>query len=66
MDAAEEYSRRQACHFMDINVVNLREELFGFYHKRGYVEAGTSPFPSDVNTKLPCHFIEMTKPLSTL
>lgn len=65
MDAAEEYGRRMGCRFMDINVVNLRDELFGFYRGRGYVETGTSPFPSDIKTKLPCHFIELTKPLAT-
>jgi GNAT superfamily N-acetyltransferase len=64
MNAAEEYCRGLGCLYMDINVVNLREELFGFYHQRGYVETGTSPFPEDVITKLPCHFIEMSKPLS--
>jgi hypothetical protein len=48
---------------MDINVVNLRLDLAGFYQKRSYVETGTSPFPADVETKLPCHFIEMSKPL---
>ena len=64
MDAAEAYGRSMGCRFMDINVVNLRDELFGFYGGRGYVETGISPFPSDVTTKLPCHFIEMTKPLA--
>ena len=64
MDAAEEYCRGLACRFMDINVVNLREELFGFYRKRGYIETGTSPFPADLETKLPCHFIEMSKQLA--
>jgi GNAT superfamily N-acetyltransferase len=63
MDAAEEFCRGVACRFMDINVVNLREELFGFYRRRGYVETGTRPFPADAVTKLPCHFIEMSKPL---
>lgn len=65
MAAAEEYGRTMGCRFMDINVVNLRDELFGFYHGRGYVETGTSPFPSDIKTKQPCHFIELTKPLAT-
>jgi len=64
MDTAEEHCRGLGCRYMDINVVNLRQELFGFYHKRGYVETGTSPFPEDVATKLPCHFIEMSKPLA--
>ena len=64
MDAAEDYCRRLGCRFMDINVVNLRKELPGFYQKRGYLETGmTSPFPDDIKTKIPCHFIEMSKPL---
>jgi len=50
---------------MDIKVVNLRTDLFGFYQKRGYVVTGTSPFPTDVETKLPVHFIDMSKQLST-
>ncbi len=63
MDAAEENCRGLGCRFMDIQVVNLREDLFGFYRSRGYVETGTHPFPTDVKTKLPCHFVEMTKSL---
>lgn len=66
VDAAEEYGRGVDCRFMDIKVVNLRDELIGFYRRRGYVETGTSPFPADLETKLPCHFIEMTKPLATI
>jgi len=63
MDAAEEFCRGVGCRFMDLNVVNLREDLFGFYGRRGYVEIGTSPFPADVVTKLPCHFVDMSKSL---
>lgn len=63
INAAEEHCRRLACRFMDIQVVNLRADLFGFYHKRGYVETGIHPFPPEIETKLPVHFIEMTKPL---
>ena len=63
MEAAEDYCRALGLRFMDIKVVNLREELAGFYRKRGYVETGTSAFPAEVVTKLPCHFIDMSKPL---
>jgi N-acetylglutamate synthase-like GNAT family acetyltransferase len=63
MDAAEDVCRGLSCHSMDIKVVNLRTDLFGFYQRRGYVETGTSPFPTDVETKLPVHFIDMSKPL---
>ena len=63
LNAAEDYCRKLGCDFMDIKVVNLRTDLPGFYKKRGYVETGTSPFPPEVETKLPCHFIDMTKRL---
>ena len=63
MDAAEDHCRALGLRFVDIKVVNLREELAGFYRKRGYVVTGTSAFPAEVETKLPCHFIDMSKPL---
>src|SRR6185436_1928991 len=63
MDAAEEYCRELGCHFMDIRVVNLREELPGFYERRGYTRTGIGEFPPEVVTLVPCHFIEMTKDL---
>ena len=63
MTAAEDYCHGLGCRFMDIKIVNLRKELPDFYHRRGYVETGTSPFPVDLETKLPCYFIDMSKPL---
>ena len=63
MNEAERYCRERGSHCMDILIVNLRGELPAFYEKRGYVESGTSPFPADVPTKIPCHFINMSKPL---
>ena len=63
MAAGEDHCRRLGCHFMDILIVNLREDLPKFYGKRGYVETGTAPFHADVTTKLPVHFITMSKQL---
>jgi len=63
MTEAEKYCRERGSHCMDIVIVSLRDELPSFYQKRGYVESGTSPFPPDVPTKIPCHFINMSKPL---
>ena len=63
MDEAEKYCRERGSHFMDIYIVNLRTELPPFYERRGYVENGTTPFPADAPTKVPCHFINMSKPL---
>ena len=64
MDAAEVYAAGQGAVAMDIKVVSLREELFGYYQRRGYVENGTSDFPADIETTMPCHFVELTKPLT--
>ena len=63
MTRAENYCRDLGCRSMEIKIVNLRKDLPEFYQKRGYVETDTSPFPSDVETILPCHFIDMSKPL---
>lgn len=63
MNEAERYCRERGSTSMDILIVSLREELPAFYQRRGYVESGTTPFPADVPTKVPCHFINMSKPL---
>jgi predicted N-acetyltransferase YhbS len=63
MVAAEDYCRGRGARFMDILIVNLREDLPAFYAHRGYVETGMTPFPADVPTKVPCHFINLSKPL---
>ena len=61
MIEAERYCRERGSHAMDILIVSLREELPAFYEKRGYLENGTTPFPADVPTRIPCHFINMSK-----
>jgi len=63
MRAAEDYCARTGCHSMDLRIVNLRTENYAFYSRRGYVETGTEPFPSEFSPKLPCHLVNMTKPL---
>jgi GNAT superfamily N-acetyltransferase len=61
--AAEEWARAKGCRFMDLRIVNLREELPVFYRKLGYVEDGTDPFPEETPTKMPCHFVNMSRVL---
>jgi len=63
MAAAEARCREMGCRVMDLLTVNLRVELPGFYRSLGYAECGTEPFPAHVPTKLPCHFVKMTKAL---
>jgi N-acetylglutamate synthase-like GNAT family acetyltransferase len=62
--AAEEECRAADCQFMDLTIVNLRAELPGFYHRLGYAENGSLPFPPDQHTNQPCHLVKMTKPLA--
>jgi GNAT superfamily N-acetyltransferase len=64
VDAAEEHCRAAGCRFMDLRIVNLRQELPAIYHKLGYLESGAAPFPENVHPRMPCHFIIMTKPLA--
>lgn len=61
--AAEHHARSMGCTAMDLRIVNVRKELPAFYHRVGYVETGTEPFPTDANSRLPCHFIVMSKSL---
>ena len=61
--AAEARMRAAGCSAMDLRIVNLREELPPYYRRMGYTETGSAPFPPEVETRLPCHFIEMSKVL---
>ena len=63
MLAGENYCRERGSSFMDILIVHLRNDLPAFYGKRGYVETGITPFPPELETKIPAHFINMSKPL---
>ncbi len=61
--AAEDHCRTAGCRFMDLTIVNLRTELPAFYHRLGYTESGTLPFPRDQHTNQPCHLVMMSKAL---
>ena len=61
--AAENRARERGCRFMDIHIVNLREELPPYYRRFGYVEIGTLPFSDPERASRPCHFLVMSKPL---
>ena len=63
MREGEKYCRERGSQAMDILIVSLREDLPAFYQRRGYVQNGTTPFPPNLETKIPCHFINMSKPL---
>ena len=64
IDEVESRARERGCRYVDIHIVDLREELPGFYRRLGYVESGTLPFSDVERATRPCHFIVMTKALS--
>jgi len=47
----------------ELQVINVRIELLEYYRRLGYRESGTAPWPADVPTHVPCHFVRMTKAL---
>ena len=65
VSAAEEYARELGALHMDLTIVNVREELPGYYQRLGYSISGTEPIPPEMigPVSMPCHFIRMTKPL---
>ncbi len=64
MREAEQRRVAAGCRFIDLRTINLREDNRAFYKRRGYEETGMAPFPAEVGTKLPCYFVNMSKPLS--
>jgi ribosomal protein S18 acetylase RimI-like enzyme len=61
--AAESFFRDAGCLYSDLLIVNVRTELLTIYRQLGYVETGTAPYKEKVATKMPVHFIAMSKPL---
>jgi GNAT superfamily N-acetyltransferase len=59
----ERRAKEAGCAVMDIRTVSTRPELIPLYTKFGYAESGIEPFPSHVRTKMPCHFVRMSKNL---
>jgi len=63
MNAVEDHCRAAGCDTLDIEVVNLREELPGFYTAMGYAPGETSPFPDKAKLRRDAHLVRMTKRL---
>lgn len=64
VNTVEQYFREAGCKFSDMKIVNVRTELHTLYQRWGYVETGTGIYDDPTPTKIPVHFIMMSKPLS--
>jgi len=60
---AEAHCRAAGCRFMDIDVVDLRTELPGFYQVLGYSAVSATPFPDASRVYQPVKLVLMTKVL---
>jgi GNAT superfamily N-acetyltransferase len=63
--AVEQYCAGVGCADLDLDVVDLRAELPGFYNALGFTRMGSMPYPDPSQTKQPVHLIQMTKALET-
>ncbi len=61
--AVEKTFRDAGCKFSDLKIVNVRTELHALYRRWGYVDTGTGVYDDPTPTKIPVHFITMSKPL---
>jgi N-acetylglutamate synthase-like GNAT family acetyltransferase len=64
IDTVEKFFRDSGCKFCDLKIVDVRTELHELYHKLGYADTGTAEYDDPTPTKIPVHFINMSKPLS--
>lgn len=60
--AAEALAEAMGCGWVDLKIVNLREELARWYRSLGYEAIATAPY-THRPVKKPCHFVEMRKRL---
>ena len=63
VNAVEKYFRDAGCKFSDMKIVNVRTELHTLYQRWGYIDTGTGIYDDPTPTKIPVHFITMSKPL---
>jgi len=63
VNTVEKYFRDAGCKFSDLKIVDVRTDLHTLYHRWGYADSGTAIYDDPTPTKIPVHFITMSKPL---
>jgi N-acetylglutamate synthase-like GNAT family acetyltransferase len=63
VETVEKYFRDAGCKSSDMKIVNVRTDLHTLYHGWGYTDTGTAVYDDPTPTKIPVHFITMSKPL---
>ena len=62
--AAEDYFRAEGCRAVDLRIISPRTPLPSFYRHLGYAEIGTAAFSPSLQSKVPGHYIIMSKQLT--
>lgn len=65
VEAVEDHSRAAGCDVVDLKVVNVREDLFPYYEKLGFIVGGTMPFPVPERMLKPLHLVQMSKAITS-
>jgi GNAT superfamily N-acetyltransferase len=63
VNAVEKLFREAGCKFSDLKIVDVRTDLHTLYRRWGYIDTGTALYDDPTPTKIPVHFILMSKPL---
>jgi len=64
MAEAEQFARGAGSRAMDLRVISPRAaQLVPFYLRLGYHETGTRPIPAELASKVPTHYVMMSKAL---
>jgi len=63
MELAEEHLAGAGCVVADLRTISARSDLIPMYKHLGYQETGMTPMPPEIPLKIPCQFINMSKPL---
>ncbi len=63
VEAVEEHSRAAGCRFLDLDIVNLRQELPSFYARLGFTPVASAPFPQPRKLRRDAHLVLMSKSL---
>jgi GNAT superfamily N-acetyltransferase len=63
VDAVEKLFREAGCKFSDLKIVDVRTDLHTLYNRWGYLDTGTAIYDDPTPTKIPVHFVLMSKPL---
>ncbi len=63
--AVEAHCHAAGCGFVDLTVVNLRDDLFPYYRKFGFIEGDVIAFPVPERMLKPLHLVQMSKAIAS-